>query len=101
MTTCPVQKFSMTGWRYLNVTWISKNPCLVTVTNHEQSSTREHKLKVSTLMMSTRGEVVEGEQGSMLSRAMTDTQASIVALAEAHPEKPPVKGGSSSRRSNR
>ena len=73
-----VQKFSMTGWRYLNVTRVSGEPCLVSITNSDQTSTQEHKLKISSLMMSSRGEVVEGEGGSMLSRAMTDTKASTL-----------------------
>ena len=68
----------MTGWRYLNVSRTSPRPCLVSITNSEASSSGEHKLKVSTLMMSTRGEVVDGEGGSMLSHAMHDTQNSLL-----------------------
>ena len=68
----------MTGWRYLNVSRLSPEPCLVSITNSETTSSSEHKLKVSTMMLSTRGEVVEGEGGSMLSHAMKDTQNSLL-----------------------
>ena len=69
----------MTGWRYLNVSRLSPGPCFISITNSESTSSGEHKLKISSLLMSTRGEVVEGEGGSMLSHAMQDTQNSLLA----------------------
>ena len=66
----------MTGWRYLNVTRSGEQPCVVTAANSQETSTGEHKLKISSLMMSTLGEVVEGEERTMLSHAMTNLNSS-------------------------
>lgn len=71
-----VQFFSMTGWRYVNVTRDGGASCFVTATNSLQSTTGQYKLKLSSLMISAKGEVFKGAQGGMLSHAMTDSGSS-------------------------
>jgi len=44
----------MTGWRYLNVEKKGEKACIVEVTNSPKSLTGEHKVKISTLMISTK-----------------------------------------------
>ena len=67
------QNFSMTGWRYIQVVRTDEaEECTVTVSNAELAGKdSEHKVKLSSLMISTKGEVVEGEEAlSMVDLAM-------------------------------
>ncbi len=49
-----LQNFSMTGWRYLDVKRTGTGACIVEVTNSPKTLSGEHKVKISTLMISTK-----------------------------------------------
>lgn len=66
----------MTGWRYVNVKRTGDSMCHVTVTNAPETSTGEHKIKISSFMISARGEVVDGHETTMLTQAMTNLGSS-------------------------
>ena len=66
----------MTGWRYVNMTRTSSANCILSVVNSDETSTGEHKLKLSSLMISAKGETVAGTKDSMLAQAMTNLNSS-------------------------
>ena len=47
-----LQEFSMTGWRYLNVSKVIAEECVVRVTNLPETSSGGHKIKISSLLLS-------------------------------------------------
>lgn len=67
-----LQEFSMTGWRYLNVTQVSDYPCIIRATNRQETWTSEHKLKISSMMLSIKGEVDHPREGRSNGLSSTD-----------------------------
>lgn len=65
----------MTGWRYVNITRTSAERCSVVAVNAPDTSTGEHKLKISSLMVSAFGEA-SGWDGGMLLKATTNLNSS-------------------------
>ena len=70
-----VQKFSMTGWRYVNVTMLSEMACIIRATNLRETKSREHKIKISSIMISALGTI--GDQNAIQATARTREVAAI------------------------